>query len=129
MGISTFLGTMATKSDEHDQLTEKEKNIFWASKPHDIFYVKRNIQNALFEKVGTALRSVKIDVDEMRKIIYFWFYYDGEISQKDRLNSETVIEYLKNLFVKKFLVEGQIIRLDFPKEIPFIGLSVYQRAE
>ena len=48
------------------------------------------VRDALLGKITPHLRAVKIDVDELRKIFYFWFYYDGTVSERDRLVATSI---------------------------------------
>jgi hypothetical protein len=80
----------------------------------------------LIGEVSHLLRAVKIKWDE--KVIYLYFFYDGEISEEDRESAECIATEVISNFSKHTL-EVNILRWDYPKQIPNEGELVYKRRE
>lgn len=83
-------------------------------------------QSALLGEVVISLRGVAVDWDNNTIIIYF--YNDGEISPKLEndyisIGTEIVANY------SEADIDEQIIRLDYPAQLPDHKFWVYRRKE
>ncbi len=87
------------------------------------------MQIALLDAVTPALRAVIVDVDVDTKTLYYFFFYDGEISDKlFDLASIAATEADANL--SEYFTYNTIERVDYPKKIPFTrGKYAYLRKE
>jgi len=85
------------------------------------------MSQALVGRVPPHLRAVKVAVDEGKKIFYIWFYFDGNISERDRKTAYDAIGCTQ--WLPDFFCNEEIERLDYPQEIPHIGTYVYLRHE
>lgn len=95
--------------------------------PIGIFMLE--MQQALLGRVTPALRRVVIGIDTEKKILRFFFYYDGEISTENFELASSAIEEASALF-SGFQVEKRIARVDYPSKIPPDGERlVYERKE
>jgi hypothetical protein len=88
-----------------------------------------DMQNALLAKVTPALRKVSTVIDENKKTIDLYFYYDGKISDHEyqlatRAAQAGVISF------PHFSQRTHIERIDFPQRLPQKGgRAVYMRYE
>lgn len=80
----------------------------------------------LIGEVSPPLRAVRIKWDE--KTIHLYFYYDGEIAEEDRESAECIATEIISNFSAHTL-EVNILRWDYPKQIPNEGELVYMRRE
>ena len=86
-----------------------------------------SMNRALWGEVSPPLRAARIKWDD--KVIYLFFYYDGEISEEDHESAECVSTEVISDF-PEYQLEVDIIRIDYPKAIPQEGgETVYRRRE
>jgi hypothetical protein len=96
----------------------------------DCAYLAYAMQQALLGRVLPSLRYVIIDVDEEKKILCFYFYYDKEITEELLLLSKETISIAKKAFSDSFTSVEEIVFFPFPKRIPSDeGWGVYKRYE
>jgi hypothetical protein len=86
-----------------------------------------SMNRALWGEVSPALRAARIKWNE--KQVHLFFYYDGEISEKDHESAECVAtEVIADFPELNFEVD--ILQWDYPKPIPQNeGELVYKRRE
>lgn len=85
------------------------------------------LQRALLGQVSPQLRGVSVDQDDQQ--IHLNFFFNGPVSEEDRVAaSEVESELLADLPPDK-RVETEIVRLDAPKRLPDSGLWVFRRRE
>ncbi len=85
-------------------------------------------QEALLGSVVPSLRSVTVNIDVERKILYFAFFYDGEVTDEFAQLAHNVCNKVGANF-PAYVVDRKIERLDFPKKIPLSGRYAYFRNE
>ena len=90
--------------------------------------LRLRLQEALIGRVAPHLRCVKADFDEWKKRLYFWFYYDGQLTERDEVNTKNIIQEVLFYF-NGYNVEKTVVKLDYPIPIPSIGESIYYRKE
>ncbi|MES2122723.1 MAG: hypothetical protein V4492_08115 [Chlamydiota bacterium] len=92
-----------------------------------IEYALLSAQRSLLDVVTPELRAVVVDVCHEDNLMYMYFYYDGEVSEKliDLWQCATA-EASAPLGPDCFLDYG-VERLDYPKEIPLRGRYAYLR--
>lgn len=87
------------------------------------------MQDALLGKVTPELRIVTISANSSMNELGFYFFYDGEISQKNMDLANSAIREASNLF-PGYSVVKRILRVDYPEKIPDLGERVpYARYE
>lgn len=91
-------------------------------------YVMLAVQNALLGVVIPELRSVVVDVDEEKRLLYIRFYYHGEVNQEVIDLWKMAISEVIALLPGYALDQG-VERLDQPSKIPFRGRYAYLRKE
>ena len=89
-----------------------------------LFY--ESVVDALAGKVNQDLRVVKADVDEFKKKAFFWFYYDREVTEQDKLSAEVVADLSCPMGYVKVLEVEHVACSD---KIPTIGSYIYRRFE
>jgi hypothetical protein len=99
------------------------------NEPKNINYFELCLQDALLGKIRLNLRAVKADMDESKKVLYFWFYFHENISEEELFTVKQAIQETKELFNNQYAYEGHIERLDYPAKIPHIGMTFYKRYE
>ncbi|HEY5235215.1 MAG TPA: hypothetical protein VIJ14_03460 [Rhabdochlamydiaceae bacterium] len=87
-----------------------------------------SMNSALIGAVAPSLRSVSIELDHEMEQVIFWFYYDGEITD-ELFDLASVAGTEASTCMTRYTSEDQIIRLDYPKPIPFRGKLAYHRKE
>jgi len=86
-------------------------------------------QKALLGKVTPQLRQLSVDLDESKKLLFFYFFYDGEISQLETALASRVSIEAQATF-PDFQIEKRIVQLDHPEKIPSVGKRIaYMRKE
>ena len=87
-----------------------------------------SMQKALLGSVVPSLRAVTVDIDINNQIIFFSFFYDGEVSDElFDLASVASAEASSNF--PEYYVKDIIKRIDFPNQIPVRGRYAYLRKE
>ena len=86
-------------------------------------------QRALLGIVSPELRAVVIDIDKEKKLYYIRFYHDGEASEKQIDLWECAMTEASADLGIKCIVDGFVIRLDYPEKIPLRGRYAYLRKE
>lgn len=86
-------------------------------------------QYALLGNVRPNLRALKCDVDQIKHIVYFWFYFDGPISDEDKKITEHIAQTVTLFFGLQYRFELHIDRLDAPQDFPHAGRLVYAKCE
>ncbi len=94
-----------------------------------IEYALLSAQRALLDVITPELRAVVVDVCPDDDLMYMYFYYDGEVSEKliDLWQCATA-EASAPLGPVCFL-DYDVVRLDYPAEIPLRGCFAYLRKE
>ena len=83
--------------------------------------------NALQGEIKPNLRAIKVEIDEVRKKIDYWLYFEGEIEREEK---RSIFDKLfKSASFGAFKRYAHIERLDFPEKIPSIGQYLYLRDE
>ena|GEM_PF-3919440 len=84
------------------------------------------LNRALTYEVFSSLRAVlfKWDVEKL----YIFFFCDGEISEDDYESAQCIATQMIANF-NNFLLDVEIIRLDYPSPVPEIGVLAYHRYE
>ena len=91
-------------------------------------YLLLELYGGLSNAVAPSLRAVTVDIDEVKKVLCFFFFYDGKITDElFEFASIAVTETGAMLF--NYTAEFQIIQLDYPEEIPIRGKVAYYRYE
>ncbi len=87
--------------------------------------------NALLGHVAPSLRAFTVDFDEKEKQLTTRFFYDGVINDHlfDLASCTTVEIELNSENTELYTYQEPIIRVDYPKKIPFEGNLVYLRYE
>jgi len=75
------------------------------------------------------LRSVELDWDVSKKMVFVYFYFDNDISDVDMESARRVAQATSTAFDKETKILESCIRLNFPARIPAHQLCVYQRRE
>lgn len=87
------------------------------------------MQGALLGAVVPALRAVIVDVDIDGEILFFSFFYGGEVTD-ELFDLASVACTEASAHFPEYFVEDRIERLDFPQKIPFTeGRYAYLRKE
>jgi len=84
---------------------------------------------ALLGKITPGLRAVKCDIDECKKVVYFWFYVDGVASEVELQLFEQAINETMQHFPVSYTKSGYITTWLNHKPIPDVGEYVYLRDE
>ena len=90
-------------------------------------YLLLRVQDALLGHIQPHLREVQTSLNEWKKILYFWFYYDKPLSSPYTDAIKQVIQKSASHFDSKYNVEETISKLEYPASTPQIGIPVYQR--
>ncbi|HXF29792.1 MAG TPA: hypothetical protein VN457_08070, partial [Chlamydiales bacterium] len=90
-----------------------------------LYHFCHTVQEALIGKIKPHLRAVKVDVDELKKVFYFWFYYDDEVSSEDRALMESVVQCAHKW--PDFSCMKEIEQLPRWQKTPNIGRFLYDR--
>ena len=85
-----------------------------------------SLQKALLGHVTEALRAAIIKWSNDTNILYF--YYDGEISQRDKDSVAKMAKEIENLY-PKYNLSVEMHRLEYPQKIPLGGECVFKRYE
>jgi hypothetical protein len=91
----------------------------------DIFL--QNASRALIGKIPASLRAIEVLVDIVKKIFYFWFYFDGEISSDSRLLLHDITRFTSTW--PDFACTTEVVALDRSEQIPSIGMPLFSRYE
>lgn len=86
-------------------------------------------QRALLGEIDANLRSVQIDWDEEKGIIYLFFYFDREITPENTNSASCVAGEVAGDFHNDVSVKEQSIRLDSPTKYPDHKLIAFTRKE
>ncbi len=87
------------------------------------------MQIALLGAVKPALRAVIADVDVDTKTLYYFFFYDGEISD-ELMDLASVAGCEASANLSEYFTYNTIERVDYPQKIPFTrGKYAYLRKE
>lgn len=87
------------------------------------------MQSALLGIVTPELRAVILDVCGEDGVVYIRFYYEGEVSEKLIDLWECALSEATADLDPNCLQDIALVRLDYPKEIPFRGRLAYLRKE
>ena len=98
-------------------------------KTFSIGYALLSAQVALLDAVTPELRAVAVDVCEKRKLMYIWFYYDGEASEENIDLWQCAITEASASLGPDCTVDDRVERCDYPKPIPCRGRYAYYRKE
>lgn len=118
--------------NETSNINEKLKidhDIYFNKNASSIYNLHLLSMHALLGKVRPNLRSIKIDINEAKNIVYFWFYFDGEVSAEDKQIVENICTEVIAFFSSEYCLEVNIDRLDYPQKIPSLGGYLYKRDE
>lgn len=93
-------------------------------------YLSYVMQQALLGRIVPALRAVVININEEKETMYFYFYYDEEVTEDLLFLSKEAIAIAKKAFSETFISIEEIVFFPFPKRMPSVdGIRVYYRAE
>ncbi len=93
-------------------------------------YLSYAMQQGLLGRVIPSLRAVTVNVDEEKKVMHFYFYYDEIVNEELLRLSREAIHIAKKAFSEGFTVVEEIVFFPFPKRIPSVGgAPVYHRHE
>ncbi|MBS0637678.1 MAG: hypothetical protein JSS12_09210, partial [Verrucomicrobia bacterium] len=84
---------------------------------------------ALLGKVRPNLRYFWVDIDELNRVAYFSFYFDGEILEQDTKLAQDVVDKAMVRLSDGYSAKLSIERTDFPQPIPRMGIAIYERDE
>jgi hypothetical protein len=85
-----------------------------------------NLQDALLGAVHPCLRAVQIDLDENRKKVSYYFYYDCDVADElFELASVAITE----AWSPDYFVEQHILQLPVSEMIPIHGRFAFLRKE
>jgi hypothetical protein len=87
-----------------------------------------SMQQALLGAVTPSLRAVFVDIEMDQKILFFFFYYDGEITNVLFNLASTACAKVSADF-PEYVPQKTIVRLDAPQKISGRGRYVYRRHE
>jgi hypothetical protein len=97
---------------------------------YDLPFLMLATQRALLGMVQPQLRAVIVDLDENKKRMKFYFYYDGAINDDLYDQASCIATEASAAFPPDFTSEEEIERLDAPQKIPdHQGRFVYRRME
>jgi hypothetical protein len=87
--------------------------------------------NALLGHVAPSLRAFTVDFGEKERLVSTCFFYDGEIDDHlfDLASCTTVEIELNSEYTELYTYREPLIRVDYPKKIPFEGNLIYLRYE
>jgi hypothetical protein len=93
-----------------------------------IYELLFELQQVLLNSIAPQLRAVAVDVDTKKNELFFFFFYDGEVSDElFELASIAVTEV--EMYPSQYFRYQHIIRLDFPEKIPIQGRLAFLRKE
>lgn len=92
-------------------------------------YVMLAVQNVLLGVVTSELRSVVVDFDEKKRVLYIRFYYHGKVSEEIIELWNCAITEVFAAISENYTLDEKIERIDYPKEMPFRGRYAYLRRE
>jgi len=89
-----------------------------------------SMQEALLGKVTPELRYVCVKLEPEKKELWFYFFYDGKISEENWHLAKESIREVSSIF-SEHRVHQLIKRVDFPNELPSIedGKAIFFRRE
>ncbi|MCX6989857.1 MAG: hypothetical protein NTX49_02145 [Chlamydiae bacterium] len=94
----------------------------------EIINVLLSMQRALLGVVTPSLRAVVIDVDTVDKILFFNFFYDGEIND-DLFDLASIACTEASANFPEYQVRDVIEQVDYPKAINVKGDYAFLRKE
>jgi hypothetical protein len=86
-------------------------------------------QRALLDQVEPNLRSVQLDWDDSKEVIYLYFYFDKEVTSENRVSASCIAGEIAGDFSSSVEVLEKCTRIDFPNEIPSHKLFAFRRKE
>ncbi len=95
---------------------KKEDRIFLLQHTQPLIVLLLDVQEALLGKVTPALRQVSVGIDSSQKLLKFYFFYDGPISEEDFNLATLAIKESCGSF-PDYQVDAHIERADFPAEV------------
>lgn len=110
-------------------LGKERKNPYIEAISYKFSYLELRLQNALLGRIRPNLRAVKADIDEWKKILYFWFYFDGSMAPQDMEIAQQVMQETKVYFGSEYTIKDSIGSLDYPASPPTMGMFIYKRDE
>lgn len=93
---------------------------------HNYSYLMLAAQRGMLGEVGPSLRAVAVDWINNDIVVYF--YNDGEITEELHDDFISITTDITTHF-NNAMVDEKIIRLDYPKPLPFHEHWVYRRKE
>lgn len=90
---------------------------------YSIGYALLCVQGALLDAVTPHLRAVVVDLYHNRYCMFLQLCYEGEMSEEDIESLSCAITEASAGMEAECLTDPQIERIDFPKPIPFLGVS------
>lgn len=108
---------------------EKEDRKFLLEHTRPLIVLLLDVQESLLGKVTTALRQVSAGIDLDQKLLKFYFFYDGPISEEDFNLATLAIQESCRSF-PDYQLDAHIERVDFPADMDAQGCTaVYWRFE
>lgn len=95
----------------------------------DLALARLAAQAGLLGAVTANLRAVVVELEQEKKHLLIYFYYDGEINDQIYDIASSAITEITAYFLPEYSYEEHIERLDFPSPIPGSGVLVYERYE
>ncbi len=92
-------------------------------------YALLAVQSALLDVISPELRAVVVDVCKDKELLFLWFYYDGDVSEKLIDLWECAITEASAALGPDCVLDDGVVRLDYPKKIPLRGRYAYLRME
>ncbi len=86
----------------------------------------QSVSEALVGRISEHLRAVKVELDEYKKIAYFWFYFTGEVTADDKSFARSITDLS---CPATFKCNSSLQQLDSPMPIPTIGCVIYRSYE
>jgi hypothetical protein len=106
-----------------------EYQIYWSDKLSEDELLKLLLMHSLLGKVRPNLRSVVSSVNAMKDLVTFYFYFNGEISDKDQQLANQIVNDAMAHFHSAYTAKIEIERIDYPKLMPELRQAVYKRDE
>lgn len=86
-----------------------------------------SLQRALLGVVTKSLRAVSFVLSE--NFIAIYFFYDGEISEKEEELAWDVAAEVIADFPSSYMVSSKVIQVNYPQKIDVKGRTVFRRKE
>lgn len=123
-GYCAYLRKEANQSNTQTHSFPHIKIMEWS-----IGYALLSMQRRLLGLVTPSLRAVVVNINADEKLLYIRFYYDGKVDKKMLDNWESSIKESCSDFGQDCVLDADLERLDYPRNIPCAGRFAYLRKE